>query len=52
MGNIKHELGRKPSQVILGVFFDRKSQKLQRVSVPTVRWLNLFLLMNINGHIV
>ena len=31
------ELGRKPSQVILVVFLDQKSQKLQRISVPTDR---------------
>ena len=30
------EPGRKPSQVILVVLFDQKSQKSQRISVPTV----------------
>ena len=31
------ELGRKPSQVVLVVFLDQKSQKSQRISVPTDR---------------
>ena len=31
------ELGRKPSQVILIVFLDQKSQKSQRISIPTDR---------------
>ena len=31
------ELGRKPSKVILVVFFNRKLQKWQRISVPTDR---------------
>ena len=31
------ELGRKPSQVILVLFFHRKEQKSQRISVPTDR---------------
>ena len=42
------ELGRKPSQVILVVFLDRKSPKSQRKSVPTVR---LFFLKGIDGPI-
>ena len=31
------EFGRKPSQVILVVLLDQKSQKSQRISVPTDR---------------
>ena len=33
------ELGRNPSQVILVVFLEQKSQKSQRISVPTVQWI-------------
>ena len=42
------ELRRRPSEVISVVFLDRKQQKSQRVSVPTV---HLFFSMSIGGPI-
>ena len=33
------DIGQKPSQVIAVICYHKKSSKLLRISVPTVRWL-------------